>query len=190
VLRLRIRTAAGIVALLLAGAGLASERSSAGPAVANQTTIRFSVSEKSHRTVGKARELTRTSGSGILAIAETPQANAVYHSTSASGAIVYHRWRVVGGRVTDEENVTLDVVSGAYRFTKTTSTAVVQVTVDKTDSKETDTCAVGSTGELGLLDGKAATQPDNLGISACALHDVSYGGVKGQRAAVAITVTR
>ena len=78
--------------------------------------------------------------------------------------------------------------AGTLKITKTSSTAVVQVTVTKTDPKETDNCPVGATGELGVLDGRAG-QPDGLGVNRlCGQHDIDYGGVKGRRATVAITV--
>jgi hypothetical protein len=189
VLRLRFRKATGVLTLALVGAGIASGSLSAEPYAAKQTTtIRFSVSEKGHRRLSKGRELTRTSGSGTLTLAETPQVNALYHSTSATGTIVFHRWRVVARHVIDEDNLTLNVTSGTYRFTKTSSSAVVQVSVTKTDAKETDICPVGTTGELGLLDGRAG-QPDTLGINnLCGQHDIDYGGFKGRRATVSITV--
>jgi hypothetical protein len=162
-LRLRFRTAAGVLILSLVGAGAASGSLSAALYIAKQTTtIRFSVSEKSHRMSSKGRELTLASGSGTLTLGETPQVNAVYHSTSANGTIVFHRWRIVAHHVIDEDNLTMNVVSGTYRFTKTTSTAVVQVAVTKTDPKESDNCPMGSTGELGILDGRIAAQPDAL----------------------------
>jgi hypothetical protein len=187
VLRLRFRTAAGVLTLALVGAGIASGSLSAEPNAAKQTTIRFSVSEKGHRSLSKGRELTRASGSGTLTLEAAPQVNALYHATSANGTIVFHRWRVVAGRVIDEDDVTLDVVSGTYRFTRTSSSAVVQVSVTKTDANETDSCPVGATGELGLLDGRAG-QPDGLGVNKlCGQHDIDYGGFKGRRAAVSIT---
>jgi hypothetical protein len=190
VLRLRVRTAAGaITLLLLAGAGALSGGLSAAPYAARQTTtIRFSLSEKSHRALSKGRELTQSRGSGTLTLADKPQVNAVYHSTSATGTIVFHRWRTVGHRVIDEDDVTMNVVSGTYRFTKTSSTAVVQVSVTKTDATETDNCPVGAAGELGILDGRAG-QPDGLGVNRlCGQHDIDYGGFKGRRAAVSIAV--
>jgi hypothetical protein len=178
-----------VLGLLVAvvGAGIAG----GGLSAAKQTTIRFSVSEKGQRSLSKGRELTRVSGSGTLTLAGAPQVNALYKATNASGTILFHRWKVVAGRVIDEDNVTLNVVAGTYRFTKTSSSAVVQVSVTKTDAKETDSCPVGTTGELGLLDGRAG-QPDDLGVNAlCGAdghHDIDYGGFKGRHAAVSITV--
>jgi hypothetical protein len=178
-----------VLGLLVAvvGAGIAG-----GSLAAKQTTtIRFSLTEKSHRALGKGRELTQSSGSGTLTLSETPQVNALYHSTSATGTIVFHRWKVVAGRVIDENNLTLNVTAGTYRFTKTSSAAVLQVSVTKTDAKETDSCPVGTTGDLGLLDGRAG-QPDDLGVNrlcgADGHHDIDYGGFKGRHAAVTITV--
>jgi hypothetical protein len=175
-----------VLGLLVAvvGAGIAGGSVSA----AKQTTIRFSVSEKGHRSLSKGRELTRVSGSGTLTLGETPQVNVSYNATSANGTIVFHRWDVVAGRVIDENNLSLNVTSATYRFTKTTSTAVVLVSVTKTDAKETDSCPVGTTGDLGLLDGRAG-QPDDLGVNRlCGQRDIDYGGIKGRRAEVTITV--
>src|SRR5215831_4772975 len=177
-----------VLGLLVAvvGAGIAGGSLSA----AKQTTIRFSVSEKGHRSLSTGRELTRVSGSGTLTLAETPQVNALYHATDATGTILFHRWEVVAGRVIDEDNVTLNVTSGTYRFTKTSSSAVVQVSLSKTDAKETDSCPVGATGDLGLLDGRAG-QPDDLGVNRlCGQHDIDDGGFKGRRASLTITVKR
>jgi len=152
------------------------------------TTIHFRVSEKGHRSLSRGRELTRVSGSGTLTLAQTPQVNVPHNATSANGTILFHRWKVVAGRVIDEDNLTLNVTSGMYRFTKTASTAVVQVSVTKTDAKETDSCPVATTGEVGLLDGKAG-QPDDLEVNRlCGQHDTDYGGFKGRRATLAITV--
>src|SRR5262249_25013674 len=151
-------------------------------------TIRFSLTEKSHRALSKGRELTQSSGSGTLTLSETPQLNASYHSMSATGTMVFHRWKVVAGRVIDEDNLTLNVTSGTYRFTKTSSPAVLQVSVTKTAAIETDSCPGGAAGELGLLDARAV-QPDDLGVNRlCGQHDVDYGGFKGRRATLAITV--
>jgi hypothetical protein len=175
-----------VLGLLVAvvGAGIAGGSLSA----AKQTTIRFRVSEQGQRSLSKGRELTRVSGSGTLTLAMTPQVNVPYNATSANGTIVFHRWKVIAGRVIDEDNVTLNVTSSTYRFTRTTSTAVVQVGVTKTDAKETDICPVETTGELGLLDGKAG-QPDDLGVNRlCGQRDIDYGGFKGRHAAVSITV--
>src|SRR5262249_44326568 len=133
------------------GAGMAT----ASLAAKQTTTIRFSLTEKSHRALSKGRELTQSSGSGTLTLRETREVNASYHSMSATGTMVFHRWKVVAGRVIDEDNLTLNVTSGTYRFTKTSSTAVVQVSVTKTDAKETDSCPISAAGELGLLDGRA-----------------------------------
>jgi len=170
--------------LALACAGVAS----ASLYASKQTTIRFSVSEKGHRSLSKGRELTRVSGSGTLTLGETPKVNVPYNATSANGTIVFHRWKVVAGRVIDEDSLTLNVTSGTYRFTKTTSTAVVLVNVTKTDAKETDSCPVGATGDVGLLDGRAG-QPDDLGVNRlCGQRDIDYGGFKGRHAALTITV--
>jgi hypothetical protein len=175
-----------VLGLLVAvvGAGIAGGSVSA----AKQTTIRFSVSEKGQRSLSKGRELTRVSGSGTLTLAGAPQVNVSYNATNANGSIVFHRWKVVAGRVIDENNLSLNVTSATYRFTKTTSTAVLQVSVSKTDAQETDSCPVATTGDLGLLDGRAG-QPDDLGVNRlCRQRDIDYGGIKGRRAAVTITV--
>src|SRR6476646_7501526 len=173
---------AAAIALVLLGTAQAGGRQT--------TTIHFSFTE-SHRAQAKGREWTRGSGGGTLTLAGTPQVNALNKSTAATGSLQFHRWKVVGNRVIDEDNVTMDVLSGTYRFTKTTSAAVVQVKVTKTDPSEKDDCPVGSTGELGLLDGTAKTQPDALGVnSLCGLHDANYGGLTGHPALVSIKVTR
>ena len=188
-LRIRFRTAAGAFTLFLLIAGATGGRLSAESQVATQaTTIHFSLSASGHRALSKGRELVRASGSGTLTLPDTPQINGVSHATSATGKIVFHRWRVVAHRVIDEENVTTNVDSGFYRFTKTTSTAVVEVSVAKTDAKEKDICPAGTGAEIGMLDGRIKSQPDDLSLKLCLLHDVDYGGVKGRRATVAITV--
>jgi hypothetical protein len=175
--------------VLLAGVVFASSALAQVDA-SKQTTIHFSFTE-THRPHAKGREWTRGSGSGTLTLADTPQVNVPYKSTSATGTLQFHRWKVVGQHVVDEDNVTLDVVSGQYRFTKTSSTAVVEVKVTKTDPSEKDSCAVGSTGEFGLLDGIGKVQTDTFSVNRlCGLHDANYGGLTGKPALVVITVTR
>jgi hypothetical protein len=169
--------------LSVEGAGIASARSST-----KQTTIHFSVSERSHRAVSKGRELTRASGGGTLTLAAKPQVNVLYHATSANGTITFHLWRVVGGRVIDEDNVTMNVTSATYRFTKTVSNVNTDVTVAKTDPKETDSCPAGATGQVGFLDGRVKAQPDDFNPELCGQHEIDYGGLKGRHATVAITV--
>jgi hypothetical protein len=185
---MRVLTRIASLVLLAAVVGVSSALAQGNES--KQTTIHFSFTE-SHRPHAKGREWTRGSGSGTLTLAETPQVDAVYKSTGATGTLQFHRWKVVGKRVIDEDNVTMDVLSGSYRFTKSTSAAVVEVKVTKTDPTQKDTCAVGSTGELGLLDGTVNTQPDALGVnSLCGLHDANYAGLTGQPALVVIKVTR
>jgi hypothetical protein len=194
VLRFRVGTAAGaITLLLLAGTGVVNGRVSAAPVAAKQTTttIRFTFSEKGHAPVGGVRELTRASGSGTLTLAETPQENAVYKSTSATGTIRFHAWRVVGGRVIDVVNLTMAVQSGMYRFTSGFQNVPLQTTVTKSDPNEKYTCPVGSTGGSGVLDGKVKSRPDSFSIGEfCGLPQLLYGGVSGARAAVVVKVTR
>ena len=191
VLRLASRTAAGALVLLV-GVVAASERSSAEPYIAKQTTtIRFSLSEKGHLAVPNGRELTRASGSGTLTIEGTPQENGpLSKSTSATGTIRFHRWRVVGGRVIDEDNLTMDVLSGLYHFTQKFSSAQLNFKVTTSDPKEKDNCPVGSTGASGALDGKVKSQPDSYSIGEVCGHAgfLNYGGVSGQRAAVVVTL--
>jgi hypothetical protein len=191
VLRFRLRTAAGaITLLLLAATGVVSGLSSAAPVAAEQTTtIRFTFSEKGHAPVGKVRELTRASGSGTLTLAETPQDGVVYKSTSATGTIGFHAWRVVGGRVIDVVNLTMDVQSGTYRFTNSFQNLTFQTTVSKSNPNEKYKCPVGSMGKSGVLDGKVKSRPDSFGIGEfCGLPQLLYGGTNGARAAVVATV--
>ena len=190
-LRLASRTAAGAL-LLLVGVVAGSERSSAEPSVAKQTTttIHFTFSEKGHAPVGKVRELTRASGSGTLTLAETPQDGVVYKSTSATGTIRFHAWRVVGGRVIDVVNLTMTVQSGTYRFTNSFQNLTFQTTVTKSDPNEKYKCPVGSTGRSGVLDGKVKSRPDSYSIGEfCGLPQLLYGGTNGAHAAVVVTVT-
>jgi hypothetical protein len=144
VLRFRVRTAAGaITLLLLAGTGVVNGRVSTAPVAAKQptTTIRFTVSEKGHNKLSKGQVLiTRASGSGILTLADTPQAKAVNKSMSATGTIRFHGWRVVGNRVIDDANLSMDVVSGTYRFTNRIQNVNIQTTVTKSDPNEEFKC--------------------------------------------------
>jgi hypothetical protein len=189
VLRFASRIAAGAL-LLLVGVVAASERSSAEPNVAKQTTttIRFSLSEKGHLAVPGGRELSRISGTGTLTIDGTPQEGVVYSSMSATGVITFHRWLVLGRRVIDEDNVSMDVLSGQGRFTQKFSSAQVEVKVTKSDAKERDPCDVGSAGAFGLIDGKVKARPDSIGVGLCGVQHVIYGGVSGHRAVVRVTI--
>src|SRR5262245_38819505 len=108
-LRLALLTAVGVF-LVLVVAVEASGRLPGGPNIPTQattsttqtttpTTVRFSFSENGQRSLGKGRELTRASGSGTLTLAEPPtEPGTTYSSTSATGVITFHRWRVVGHR--------------------------------------------------------------------------------------------
>jgi hypothetical protein len=173
------------MALLLVGAGAASGRLSAGPNVANQTTtVHFSVSAKANRRISKGRELARVSGSGTLTLAETPQQGPIYNSTSATGTIKVHHWRVVGGRVIDEDDVTMDVLSGLYHFASAKDTSTeLHGTVSTAKLK---VCPVGSKYTVGLLDGHVKAQPDSVGIERCDGGRLLLGGVSGVRAVVKV----
>jgi hypothetical protein len=189
VLRLRFRTAAGgITLLLLAGLGASSGRLSAAPSATKQTTVHFSVSEKGPRTPHPGQELTRASGSGTLTFAEAPKAVVVNRSTAATGTITFHRWRVVNGSIVDEDKVTTSVVSGLYRITAPAQGIQVQVKVTTTDPQSKDPCPAGSMGQFNLLHGRVKKQPDSFGLSLCGLHDDSFGGVGGKRAFVTVSV--
>jgi hypothetical protein len=195
VLQLVVRTAAGAL-LLLVGAVAASERSSAQPYVANQTTtIHFSFTGRGDRALSKGRDLMRASGSGTLTIpVDTPQAGTLYKGTSATGVIKFHRWRVVANRVIDEDQLTMDVVvspsgQSTYRFISRIVSIVVLVKVTASDPKESDPCPVGSTGVFGVSKGKVKTQPDAFGPEICGFHFL-YGGNVGLRARVKVTITQ
>jgi hypothetical protein len=162
-LRLALLIAAGVV-LLLAGAVAASGRLSSGQYVVAQTatttttqttsptTIRFSFSVKAR----KGREQTRASGHGTLTLADPPQApRTPYTSTSATGVIKFHRWKLVGHRVLDENDFTMNVTSGDYRFNR----AAAYVNVTKAASLTTDLCYPGAAGAFGIGDGKVKSYP-------------------------------
>jgi hypothetical protein len=193
VLRFRVWTAAGaITLLLLAGTGVVSGRVSAAPVAAKQatTTIRFTVSEKGRNKLpGGQLLVTRTFGSGTLTLADTPQANAVNKSTGATGTIRFHGWRVVGNRVIDDANLSMDVVSGTYRFTNRIQNVHLQTTVTKSDPNEKFKCPVGSAGGAGLLHGKVKSQPDSFATGEfCGLHVLDFGGTVGAPAHVVVTI--
>ena len=193
-LRLASRTAAGAL-LLLVGVVAASERTFAGPLASKETTtitqttkpttIRFSFSEKGHR----GHELTRASGSGTLTLAEPPQeAGTTYSSTSATGVIKFHRWRVVASRVMDEDKFSMDVTSGDYRFRSVAVDLGIQGTVTKATSKSTDTCSTGSAGRFGLEQGKVKSRPDFVGLEMCGVKLGYTNGIAGVRAVVRVKV--
>jgi hypothetical protein len=193
VLRFRVGTAAGaITLLLLAGAGVVSGRLSAAPFAAKQTTttIRFTVSERGHNKLRGGQVLvTRASGSGTLTLADTPQAKAVNKSMSATGTIRFHGWRVVGNRVIDDANLSMDVVSGTYRFTNRIQNVNLQTTVTKSDPNEEFKCPVGSAGRATLLHGKVKSQPDSFTTGGfCGLHILLFGGASGGPASVVVTI--
>ena len=190
-LRFRVRTAAGAIALLLlAGTGVVTGRLSAAPVAAKQTTttIRFTVSEKGRNKLSIGQVLmTRASGTGTLTLTDTPQANAVSKSTSATGTIRFHGWRVVGGRVIEDANLSMDVVSGTYRFTNRIQNVNLQTTVTESDPNQKFKCPVGSAGGATLLDGKVKSQPDSFATGDfCGLHVLDFGGTVGARASVVV----
>jgi hypothetical protein len=193
VLRFRFRTAAGaITLLLLAGTGVVSGRVSAAPVAAKQTTttIRFTVSEKGRDKLPGGQVLvTRASGSGTLTLADTPQARAVNTSTSATGTIRFHGWRVGGNRVIDDANLSMDVVSGTYRFTNRIQNVNLQTTVTESDPNEKFKCSAGSAGRATLLHGKVKSQPDSFATGDfCGLHVLDFGGTVGAPAHVVVTI--
>jgi len=176
--------------LLLAGTGVVSGRLSAAPVAAKQTTIRFTVVENGRNKLPGGQVLvTRASGSGTLTLADTPQSNAVNTSTSATGTIRFHGWRVVGQRVIDDANLSMNVVSGTYRFTNRIQNVNLQTTVTESDPGEKFKCSVGSAGRATLLHGKVKRQPDSFATGDfCGLHVLDFGGTVGAPAHVVVTI--
>jgi hypothetical protein len=186
-------TTAGVV-LLLAGAVAASGGLSSGPYVAAEsttmtttqttppTTVRFSFSVKAR----KGRVRTRASGHGTLTLAEPPQApRTPYTSTSATGVIKFHRWKL-GGR--DEDDFTMNVTSGDYRFNRAAAYVNPQGPVTKAASLTTDLCYPGAAGAFYIGDGKVKRYPSYVELEMCGV-DLSYRkGVAGYRVVVTIKV--
>lgn len=186
-----MRRVLGMLVLALAVAGVTmlsfAARSSAKPYVAKQTvtTIRFSFSEKGHR----GHERTRASGSGTLTLAEPPQEpGTVYSSTSATGVIKFHRWKVVAGRVVDEDDFSMNVTSGQYHFRSVVASLGLQGTVTRAPPTTTDLCAPGSAGGFGLGDGKVKGRPDFVGLEMCGVKLGYTNRLAGVRAVVTIKV--
>jgi hypothetical protein len=154
------------------------------------TTIRFTISEKGRNKLPGGQVLvTRASGSGTLTLADTPQAGTQYKSTGATGTIRFHGWRVVGGRVIDDANLTMNVVSGTYRFITRMQRVDLQTTVTQSDPNEKFTCSVGTAGRATLLDGKVKSQPDSFATGDfCGMHVLDFGGTVGARASVKVTI--
>ena len=175
---------------LSAAAATAGTGSAASVAAKQTTTIRFTVSEKGHDKLPGGQVLvTRASGSGTLTLPDTPQAKAVNQSTNATGTIRFHGWIVVGGRVTDEANLSMDVVSGTYRFTNRIQNVNLQTTVTASDPNEKFKCSVGSAGRATLLHGKVKSQPDSFATGDfCGMHILDFGGTVGSPASVVVTI--
>src|SRR5262249_51021296 len=154
------------------------------------TTIRFTISERGHDKLPGGQVLvTRASGSGTLTLADTPQSNAVNTSTGATGTIHFHGWRVVGNRVIDDANLSMNVVSGTYRFTNRVQNVNLQTTVTQSDPNEKFKCPVGSAGRATQLGGKVKSQPDSFATGDfCRLHILDFGGAVGARASVVVTI--
>jgi hypothetical protein len=154
------------------------------------TTIRFTISETGHDKLPGGQVLvTRASGSGTLTLGNTPQARAVNESTSATGTIHFHGWRIVGHRVIDDANLSMNVVSGTYRFTNRVQNVNLQTTVTESDPNEKFTCPVGTAGRATLLDGKVKSQPDSFATGDfCGLHILDFGGTVGAPAHVVVMV--
>lgn len=188
--RFRVRTTAAMTLLLLVGMAVVSARVSAAPVAAKQTTIRFTVSEKGRDKLSKGQVLmTRASGSGTLTLADTPQAGAFSKSTSATGTIRFHGWIVGGGRVTEEANLSMDVVSGTYRFINRMQALDLQTTVTESNPNQRFKCPLGSAGKSGLLDGKVKSQPDSFSTGDfCGMHVLLFGGASGAPASVVVKI--
>src|SRR5262249_48712815 len=182
--RLALLTAAGVV-LLLVGAFAASGRSTAQ----QTTTIRFTVSEKGHNKLpGGQGLMTRASRGGTLTLADTPPRGTEYKTTGATGTTRFHGWEV-GGGVIDDANLSMDVVSGSYRFINRMQRVVLQTTVTKSDPNEKFKCPTGSTGGAGLLDGRVKSQPDSFSTGDfCGMHVLDFGGTVGAPASVGVTI--
>lgn len=194
---LAVALLAAVVAVSSALARSATNDASAYTNVAKQTpaTIKFSFSVKGPRLFPRGQdrkvERARLGGSGTLALPDTPQEGVQSSGTSATGSIFFHRWKVVGRRVIDEDNVSLEVLSGQYYFTQKRATLILQLKVTKLDPKQTDPfCPVGSTTGIGLTHGRIAGKPDNVGIAEnCGgtLYFVN-GTNNGLRTAVKVTI--
>jgi hypothetical protein len=178
---------------MLAGAVAASGSLSGGPDLATQTTtttttqtattIRFSFAVNAH----KGHERTRASGHGTLVLAEAPQApRTTYTSTSGTGVITFHRWKLVGHRILDEDDFTMNVTGGQYRFNRVATDVGTQGPVTKAASITTDTCSPGSAGGFGLGDGKVKSHPDFVGLEMCGVRLGYTNGIA--RARVVVTV--
>jgi hypothetical protein len=191
-------TAVGVF-LVLVVAVEASGRLPGGPNIPTQattsttqtttpTTVRFSFSENGQRSLGKGRELTRASGSGTLTLAEPPtEPGTTYSSTSATGVITFHRWRVVGHRVIDEDDFTMDVTGVHYRFRSVVFGLGLYGTVTKAASITRDTCSTGSAGFFGLGQGRVKGRPDFVGLEMCGVRLDYSNGIGGVHAVVKIS---
>jgi len=195
-LRLALMTAAGVV-LLLAGAFVASGGLSGGPYVAPQTTtttttqtttpttIRFTFSVKAH----KGREQTRASGHGTLTLAEPPQQPRTwYTSTGANGVIKFHRWKLVGHRVLDEDDFTMSVTTGRYLFRRVAASVELRGPVTKAAEITTDLCYRGYAGDIWIGDGRVKGRPDYVEAEMCGVDPKYSNGFGGVRAVVTVKV--
>jgi len=187
---------AGLLATCLgiAGAAIASVSSSAVVSstqttgttqTTTPTTVRFSFSVNAKQ----GRELTRASGHGTLTLAEPPtQALTRYPSTSASGVIRFHRWKIANGHVTDEDDFTIDLTSGHYRFNTAVTSVGTDDPVTKAASRTTDLCSPGSPSGFGMSDSKVKSHPDFVGLEMCGVRLPYTNGVAGARVDVTIKV--
>jgi hypothetical protein len=199
-LRLALMTAAGVV-LLLAGALVASGGLSGGPYVAAQTTtttttstttqtttpttIRFTLSVKAHN----GREQTRASGHGTLTLAEPPQQSRTwYTSTGANGVIKFHRWKLVGHRVLDEDDFTMRVSTGRYFLRRVAASVELRGPVTKAAEITTDLCYRGYAGDIWIGDGRVKGRPDYVGLEMCGVRLDYSNGIGGVRAVVTVKV--
>ncbi len=185
----------GILVFASALAGMtalpAASRSSVEPSVARQTTtiIRFSLRERSRHPLANGRELTRASGSGTLTLAESPQEpGTVYSSTSATGMITFHRWKVVAHRITNEDDFTMNVTAGQYHFRNVAYSLAVQGPVTRAPSNTTDLCSPGSPGGFGLGQGRVKGRPDFVGLEMCGVRLGYTNGISGAHVVVSIKV--
>jgi len=189
--RLAVLTSFGVIVLLsgvVAASGLASgPYSSAQTTSTTQTTapttVRFSFSVNAK----KGQELTRASGHGTLTLAELPsQALIQYQSTTAAGLIRFHRWKIANGHVTDEDDFTIDLSYGHYRFNTASTQVGTRDPVTKAASHTTDSCSPGSPSGFGMSHGKVKSRPDFVGLEMCGVRLAYTNGVAGAHVVVTI----
>jgi hypothetical protein len=150
--------------------------------------LRFGLAAKGRRALPKGAkgrhvfELVNATGLGELTFDSPPNDGGSQTATDAVGAIKFHRWRIGGPKLIEEESLLLEVMAARYDPAYPDHAAFLQVRVKKTDPHETDACPVGFNGSVYIS--TSVKTPDELTINICHLKESYVDGERGAKVEV------